>query len=62
MFGHTSTKCITVKIINDPPSFAGPFYADVGVRDTSALPLQETEVKIKIVDPENFTNVVVADL
>jgi len=60
--GYTSTKCITVNIINEPPSFSGPFYVEIGVRDISLLPLQETEVKINIFDPENNTNSFVADL
>ena len=42
--GYTSTKCFSVKIINDKPLFFGPYFVEVGVRDTSRVPLQETEV------------------
>ena len=42
--GYTSTKCFSVKIINDNPQFFGPYFVEVGVRDTSRVPLQETEV------------------
>jgi hypothetical protein len=42
--GYTSTKCFSVKIMNDNPLFFGPYFVEVGVRDTSRVPLQETEV------------------
>ena len=42
--GYTSTKCFSVNIINDNPLFFGPSFVEVGVRDTSRVPLQETEV------------------
>ena len=60
--GYTSTKCFSVKIINDNPLFFGPYFVEVGVRDTSRVPLRETEVQILILDPENNTDSFISQL